>query len=48
MRIGHTRTAVARRAALALCGLVAALAAAAPAHALDDGLARTPPMGFNN
>jgi alpha-galactosidase len=31
-------------------GLVAAvvLGAAAPAYALDDGLARTPPMGFNN
>jgi len=25
-----------------------ALALAAPAHALDDGLAKTPPMGFNN
>jgi alpha-galactosidase len=27
---------------------VAGLVAAAPAAALDDGLARTPPMGFNN
>jgi alpha-galactosidase len=48
MRIDHTRTAVTRRALLVLCSLVAALAAAAPAHALDNGLARTPPMGFNN
>jgi alpha-galactosidase len=41
----------------ALCALVAAMGvvgvtteavAPAPAYALDDGLARTPPMGFNN
>jgi alpha-galactosidase len=43
-----TRTTAARRALLALCCLVSALALAAPAQAIDDGLARTPPMGFNN
>jgi alpha-galactosidase len=48
MRIDHTRTTVTRRALLALCCLASALAWAAPAQALDDGLARTPPMGFNN
>jgi alpha-galactosidase len=32
----------------ALAWFVAALAAAAPAQALDNGLARTPQMGFNN
>jgi hypothetical protein len=42
------RTTVARRALVALCCLASALALAAPARALDDGLARTPPMGFNN
>jgi alpha-galactosidase len=33
---------------LAACSAALALAAPAPALALDDGLARTPPMGFNN
>ena len=35
-------------AALALGAAVVALAAAAPAQALDNGLGRTPQMGFNN
>jgi alpha-galactosidase len=43
-----TRSTVIRRALLALSCLVSALALAAPAQAIDDGLARTPPMGFNN
>ena len=37
-----------RKAVAALAGVVAVLAGAAPAQALDDGLARKPPMGFNN
>jgi alpha-galactosidase len=37
-----------RRLGIALACLVACLAGAAPAAALDDGLALTPPMGFNN
>jgi alpha-galactosidase len=38
-----------RSAVAALAGTVVfVLAGAAPALALDDGLARTPPMGFNN
>jgi alpha-galactosidase len=32
---------------LLLAALLVACALAAPAHALDDGLARTPPMGWN-
>ncbi|MCL8009894.1 NPCBM/NEW2 domain-containing protein [Streptomyces sp. AS02] len=58
MRHLHTRTtrkarrsAVGALAAALLCaaGLAVPKAAAAPvAPALDDGLARTPPMGFNN
>jgi hypothetical protein len=38
----------ARRALAALMCAAATLAGAAPAAALDDGLARTPPMGFND
>ncbi len=37
-----------RRALIAAASVVACLVWAAPAMALDDGLARTPPMGFNN
>jgi alpha-galactosidase len=37
-----------RRAVLLLACAAAGLVVAAPARALDDGLARTPPMGFNN
>src|SRR5206468_12259361 len=37
-----------REAAVAALAIAAAMAGAAPvAHALDNGLARTPPMGFN-
>ncbi|WP_374117358.1 carbohydrate-binding protein [Streptomyces sp. RKAG293] len=35
-------------ATIAAAGTFVALAPAAPAHALENGLARTPPMGFNN
>jgi alpha-galactosidase len=37
-----------RRALIVLGCLAASLVGAAPAAALDDGLALTPPMGFNN
>ena len=37
-----------RRVLIAAACLLACLVSAAPASALDDGLARTPPMGFNN
>jgi len=37
-----------RRALVVLACVTASLATAAPATALDDGLALTPPMGFNN
>jgi alpha-galactosidase len=38
----------ARKVLATLACAAASLAGAAPAVALDDGLARTPPMGFNN
>src|SRR3954451_18062713 len=38
----------ARKVLATLVCAAASLARAAPAAALDDGLARTPPMGFNN
>jgi hypothetical protein len=37
-----------RRVVMLVAGALASLAVAAPAQALDNGLARTPPMGFND
>jgi alpha-galactosidase len=48
-RLGRTlrRTALAMAAVMAAAGAVAVIGSGTPARALDNGVARTPPMGWN-